>query len=533
MANLVWWELVRLARRGHTVRVRILLLYALLLAVVVFAFAKFSNPVPFFLGTETLPRAQIAGFARWLVFALLEAQLLFVALVTPAYAVAAIAEEKDRGTLPLLLTTALTDREIVWSKAIARVLLVLAAVIAGLPVLMFTLLLGGVDVKLLLAGYALAIGTTILSGGIGIVVACLTPDSRTALIYAYIASAVLVGGVVPPCMFLSPFAALYFLLETESRASQMALGIAYPLGQAFLACVLVQVAGRGLRKAGVTSGPLSPTAYPESPRGRPDPVLVEAPEILPSGMGELGTGDPVLWKERHAKAHSVRWVAMLTAVAALIAMALFVRGGWTLVKRVMQALDPDEATRFLQPGLGSHDLAGVLLMFSGLIASWLYLLPLAVGVTGCIAGERLQSTLDSLLATQLDRGQILWAKIRTHAEHGLVFAGSAAAALGAGFGAEGGIPLGLAIMAAFAGGIVLVVGLGAWFSVRCTTGISAFRYCLPATVGVGCLPMVAWYFTNWENPAATVEVLAGCAGMFLMVGVVMAWRARADLEHGD
>jgi len=212
MVNLVWWELVRLARRGHTVRSRILLLYALLLAVVVFAFwwSRSTGPVPLFLGTATpIPHTQVADFARSLAFTLLEAQLLLVAIITPAYAAASLSEEKDRGTLALLLTTALTDRAIVCGKAVARGTLVLAAVASGVPVLVLTAMLGGVGIDLLAAGYALTVGTVILSVGIGVGAACHSPDSRTALIRAYLHSAVLVGGaLIPPFVLLSPFAML-------------------------------------------------------------------------------------------------------------------------------------------------------------------------------------------------------------------------------------------------------------------------------------------------------------------------------------
>src|SRR5262245_45517210 len=138
---LVWWELVRLARRGHAARIRVLVLYALLLGLVgfgvVWSYLHAGGPARLFLGpADPLPAARAGQFARWLALVLLEAQLLLVAVVTPAYAVAAVAEEKDRNTLSLLLSTQLTDREIVWGKAAARVLFILSGVAAGLPVIL-------------------------------------------------------------------------------------------------------------------------------------------------------------------------------------------------------------------------------------------------------------------------------------------------------------------------------------------------------------------------------------------------------------
>ncbi|MCE9565404.1 MAG: hypothetical protein K8U57_25555 [Planctomycetes bacterium] len=532
---MVWWELVTLARRGHTVRARILLLYTLLLAVIVFAFGWFrtTSPIPFFLGTaDPLPHQELAKFARWLVFSLLEAQLVLVAVITPAYTAAAISEEKDRRTLQLLLTTALTDSEIVWGKAVARILFVLAAVASGIPVLIFFMFLGGVDIALIAIGYGLTIGTAILSGGIGICAACESPDTRTTLIRAYVATAILVGGMLPPLMLLNPFAVLFYCLEMTLLTLQLACGLGYPIVQAVIACGFLVSGTRALRNAGVTGGPFPSSAFPEPPRGRPEPVVAEPSETL-RAMGELGNADPVLWKERHAKAQPMPLAAALTALGAAIALILFIGGGWTLVKRAMQALDPDHAVMLLTRGSGSPDQASQQLMTAGLIASVLYLLPLAIGVTGCIAGERLRGTLDSLLATRLDRRRMLAAKIRAQTERGLVFAGGAATGLGAGFGSEGGVQLGLAAIAAFAGGIALVVGLGAWLSVRCATPVGAFRMCLPATVAVVGVPLLAWYFIDWQDVAPVAEAFAWCAGAFLLIGGAGWWRACVELERGD
>src|SRR5262249_33163061 len=147
---LLRWELVRLARRGQTTRARILHLYTLLLAVVGLAFVwsvKTSpdNPSRLLHGGNSMSLAQSAQFAESLALMLLAVQMAIVVSVAPTYAVLAIAEEKDRYTLPLLLTSALSDREIVWGKAAARILSLLATLAAGVPVLMITLLFGGVD----------------------------------------------------------------------------------------------------------------------------------------------------------------------------------------------------------------------------------------------------------------------------------------------------------------------------------------------------------------------------------------------------
>ena len=81
---LVWWELVRLARRGDAARARVLLVYLLLLTIIGFAFWKAfpASPMRFFRGTaEPLPIAAAADFAQSLALVLLEAQMVLVAVI--------------------------------------------------------------------------------------------------------------------------------------------------------------------------------------------------------------------------------------------------------------------------------------------------------------------------------------------------------------------------------------------------------------------------------------------------------------------
>jgi ABC-type Na+ efflux pump permease subunit len=534
---LVWWELARLARRGHAARSRVLVLYSLLLAVVGFAFVwsywrNPAEPASLLRGAAgpMAPR-EMAEFAGTLALVLLETQLLFVAAVTPAYAAASVAEEKDRQTLPLLLTTALTDREIVWGKGVARAVFVLAAVAAGVPVLVLTLLLGGVDPGLLAAGYALTAGTVVLSAAIGMSAACHAPDGRSALVRAYGQSAALVGGFV----VLSPFVMLVFYHFAPEDAGLRAMsGFGYPVGQCVIAWALMIEATRGVRRAGPTAGPLPRTEFPEPPRGRPAPVVFVPADADRPQLPPIDDADPVLWKERHTGRTPPlpvfdKPLRVLGVLVTVLAVALFVGGGWMLVKRAVRALDPDEAPRMLK----QTDGAGGLLLTAGVFAAGLYLIPLAAGVTGCVAGERFRGTLDSLLATPLGRWRILRSKARAHAERGLVFAGGAAAALGAGFGAENDVRVGLAAVAAFAAGVALVISLGAWLSVRCATPLRAFRLCLPVVVAVVGLPVLAWRLGGEEPAVRPVELWAWSAVAFVAAAAACWWRAGTELDRGD
>jgi ABC-type transport system involved in multi-copper enzyme maturation permease subunit len=164
---LFYHELVRLARRGHGTALRCA--YAMVLFVVLFLvyrdrFSRYNlweNPFSFAVEARTGGLAPLAqGFA----LAVLEAQTWAVYLLTPVYLAGVIAEERERGTLELLLTTRLSDRDIVLGKLAARLTHPGGILLAGLPLLAATELWGGVDFRVLLAAFVLT-GLNLLSVG--------------------------------------------------------------------------------------------------------------------------------------------------------------------------------------------------------------------------------------------------------------------------------------------------------------------------------------------------------------------------------
>ena len=72
-------------------------------------------------------------------------QLLFLALVTPAFVAGAITDEKRRGTLQYLLCTDLDARHIILGKLFGRGAQVGLVLLAGLPIFALFAALGGVE----------------------------------------------------------------------------------------------------------------------------------------------------------------------------------------------------------------------------------------------------------------------------------------------------------------------------------------------------------------------------------------------------
>ncbi len=529
------WELRRLARRGLLLRAQLFLLYILLLAFVLFSvYWFFSVPLRDVFGAVgRMPPAEVTAFAGLFALVLFEAQLIVVVAVTPAIAAAAVAEEKDRHTLPLLLTTQLTDREIVFGKAIGRTAFVLAVMLAGVPALALVQIFGGVNARFLAVGYALVAGTTALCAAIGIHAACRSPDLRSAVVRAYWHVAVFVCGLfVPPCVLVAPFGVL-----AQARGGsgwELVFAWVYAGAQGLAAAALLARAARALRLREPSAGPLPVTAFPVPPRPA-DPPLIQPKRVAPKPLPPLDDSDPVLWKERCAGFRPAWGLPaagrVLAAVGTALVVVLFVAGAQQLMKRVQWSLQPDEVPR--QPGADS---SGWLLMGAGVLAAGRYLLPLCVGLSGVIAGERFRGTLDSLLTTPLSRRGVLRAKVQAHAERGVGFATAAAAGTGMAFTADGGVQLGAAAAALVLAGIGLTIGLGAWLTVRCATDARAFRLQVPFVVVIVGWPVGVW---NWlrSDSAPPPELLATglfvSAGAGALAGLVLWWHAGRILERGE
>jgi ABC-type transport system involved in multi-copper enzyme maturation permease subunit len=247
------WELLRLTRRGQDARARFILATALFLVLTAFSLIWFRNTSAvdlFFGGSQTLTIQESSTFGASFSLTFVYGQLAILCLLTPAYAAGGIAEEKDKKTLVFLLVSDLTDREIVFGKFFGRTAFLLGVLLAGLPILAITQLHGGVSLKFLLLVYLITATTVVLLSAVSAVAAAQAETFRGGLFRAYGLTALIVIAGCGMGPWVSPFAVIYALFESEpnSREFFWFVGLAFPAAELLLAGFAVWLAMRAVRR---------------------------------------------------------------------------------------------------------------------------------------------------------------------------------------------------------------------------------------------------------------------------------------------
>jgi ABC-type transport system involved in multi-copper enzyme maturation permease subunit len=306
------FELVRLARRGTHLPLRVVMAAVLFVGLLAAYFQLFpdSEVGELLFAADAADPTQLDRFAETFLLAFLITQQVAVLLLTPVYAGGAIAEEKEKGRLDFLLTSPLGRWELVVGKLTARLVFVLAVILAGLPVVSFTLLFGGVDPGRVLAGFTVAVVSAVAVGAFAVMLSVLRPTLRDVLLWVFfwlvvtavpglIGACVLpdqVGGLLSPVtVLITLFAAWEGDVPPTGDPTWAFVGIysAFHLG---LAMVCVGVAVKKVRTAAgrVTVTPVSVIAERESGEGsglpsHPSPAGVASQHSATSPQrGEVG-----------------------------------------------------------------------------------------------------------------------------------------------------------------------------------------------------------------------------------------------------
>jgi len=155
---------------------------SLMAYIMIISFLGFSGFFTWFFGGDIfyVNQASLSTFfnvAYWTLF-------FFI----PALTMKLIAEEKKTGTMEMLLTKAITERQIIWGKFLAILLLIIIALALTLPYYITVWCLGPIDHGAVWSGYLGLIFMSAAYISIGIFASCLTNNQIIAFL-----SALLIG----------------------------------------------------------------------------------------------------------------------------------------------------------------------------------------------------------------------------------------------------------------------------------------------------------------------------------------------------
>lgn len=187
------------------------------------------------LGTQQVQTITIGEFARLgnLIFQIIAfLQLLLVLFFTLLFSASSIAQEKDRGTLILLLMTELKDRELVSGKLQSSLLIVYVLLAASIPICVFLYLLGGIELSQIIWMEVLSLMTVFATGSWAGLVAFWREKTFQTLAISVLGLVVFLGVVElvislinansvfrPWISGLNPFRSLYEILNPLSLNS--------------------------------------------------------------------------------------------------------------------------------------------------------------------------------------------------------------------------------------------------------------------------------------------------------------------------
>jgi ABC-type transport system involved in multi-copper enzyme maturation permease subunit len=420
------YDLIRTGRRPRYLVVRYAYA-ALLLAVLVIAYflrvTYQGGSWRDLFAAAPLPPAELTRFAASFFYTFMGVQFLAVFALTPAYTAGVLAEEKERRTLEFLLATDLGNREIVLGLALSRLANLALVVLTGLPVLAFLELLGGVDPRLVLAGFA-ASGLTMGSlAGLGLLNSVYARRPREAVMRAYLMAAGYLALSGLSWLLLLPQLNLAKFPSTDTWASPVEVkDVVEWLNIGNLGAALYQIAPdvnallpEALRRYAWFHGAVALTCcawavlrlraqalrQQEVPAAKATGRRRRRARGLPLwGRPRVGH-QPVLWKEAFVEAGTRRGLLVRLLGGVLVA-ALF----WPAVHllyfygRVLPTGPGDDLGRLMN----------VWVRVASMALGCFLLLQVALRAAGTVSSERDRQTLDGLLATPLENRAILFGK---------------------------------------------------------------------------------------------------------------------------
>jgi ABC-type transport system involved in multi-copper enzyme maturation permease subunit len=417
----LFYEVLRIGRRGRYVLVRCLYVLALLL-VLLLVYGVWQDAINIVQGAMA-PR-DLAEFAASFFYVFTGMQFAIIFLLTPAYTAGVLAEERERGTLEALLATDLRSREIVLGLFLARFANLTLLILAGLPVLSFLQFMGGVDPNLVVTAYAAAGCTMVSVAAVSFLCSLYARRSRDAVVRSYMLTwgYLIVSGLswvlLLPQLQLAGFpssaawdspvtvqdlvyglnsgnvlSATFRLMEDVRSSKTLDVLLWNALTDYAWFHGLVAVGCLGWAVVMLRRKTLEHLAGVSDRRDRPGRAR----------LGLLRLRDrPMLWKEVGVEAGGRRGLVGLVLNGCLLALvSVPVLHVVYYYGRIWPANADDYRLT---------DIINLWVRGASMLLGCLLLLQVAMRAAGSVSSERGRQTLDALLATPLENRQILAAK---------------------------------------------------------------------------------------------------------------------------
>lgn len=114
------------------------------------------------------------------------AQVCIVALIAPIITASSISGERERQTFDIMLTTCMSPFSIVLGKVVSAVMRILFFVVAGMPIMALSFVVGGLAWSSLLYFVLAIILLSVFSGSIGIFCSSLCRKSISAVVLSFV-----------------------------------------------------------------------------------------------------------------------------------------------------------------------------------------------------------------------------------------------------------------------------------------------------------------------------------------------------------
>lgn len=122
-------------------------------------------------------------------------QLFLMSFIAPIFTAGAITQEKDANTFHILLTTPLSNAQIVLGSLFSRLFFVWVLLLSGLPIFCIMMLYGGVTLREVFESFGLAACTALATGSLAIMISMAKVGTRRTIFSFFMGVAVYIVAI--------------------------------------------------------------------------------------------------------------------------------------------------------------------------------------------------------------------------------------------------------------------------------------------------------------------------------------------------